>query len=182
MRSPLLLRISVGLLCFPGHLLCEGADDDRQASRVQLSSPRAVVPVSPASPGSASAPLPTRVVVANTATETELWAAGKLADLLMLPMDDNIGVAAGLSGASQIAVGHGAATALGVPPGALVNLGDDAYLVSTDRGVLVGSVAISSSAHSARGSIHGAFAFLRALGFEFYAENVTRIPSPLPTL
>jgi hypothetical protein len=35
---------------------------------------------------------------------------------------------------------------------------------------------------SARGSIHGAFAFLRALGFEFFAENVTRVPSPLPTL
>ena len=65
---------------------------------------------------------------------------------------------------------------------ALANLDDDSYLVSTARGVPAGSVAIASSAGSARGSVHGAFAFLRALGFEFFAENVTRVPSPLPAL
>ena len=88
-------------------------------------------------------PLPTRIVVARNATETELWAAGKLADLLMLPMMDSGGMAAGTG---QIAVGHGAATALGVPLGALANLDDDSYLVSTARGVPAGSVAIASSA------------------------------------
>ena len=90
-------------------------------------------------------PLPTRIVVARNATETELWAAGKLADLLMLPMMGSDGMAAG-TGRHQIAVGHGAATALGVPPGALANLDDDSYLVSTARGVPAGSVAIASSA------------------------------------
>jgi hypothetical protein len=129
-------------------------------------------------------PLPARIVVAHNATETELWAAGKLADLLMLPTtttsDD--GMTAAAAGTRQIAVGHGAAMALGVPPGALANLDDDSYLVSTARGVPAGSIAIASSPGSARGSIHGAFAFLRALGFEFFAENVTRVPTPLPTL
>jgi hypothetical protein len=48
--------------------------------------------------------------------------------------------------------------------------------------VPAGSVAIASSASSARGTIHGVFTFLRALGFEFYALNVTRVPSPLPGL
>ena len=90
-------------------------------------------------------PLPTRIVVARNATETELWAAGKLADLLMLPMMGSDGMAA-RTGHHQIAVGHGAATALGVPPGALANLDDDSYLVSTARGVPAGSVAIASSA------------------------------------
>ena len=126
-------------------------------------------------------PLPTRIVVARNATETELWAAGKLADLLMLPIMDSDGMAAG-TGHHQIAVGHGAATALGVPLGALANLDDDSYLISTARGVPVGSVAIASSVGSTRGSIHGVFAFLRVLGFEFFAENVTRVPSLLPTL
>ena len=124
----------------------------------------------------AMAPLPARIVVADDATETEVWAAGKLADLLMLPVDNE------MAGTAQIAVGHAAAAALGVPPAALKDLGDDSYLVSTARGVPAGSVAIASSAGSARGSVHGAFAFLRALGFEFFAENVTRVPSPLPAL
>ena len=157
MRFPVL--VSVGL-CFLG-LLCEAADEQ---GRYSLSPP--------------AAPLPSRIVVADTATETERWAASRLAELLMLPTHNDIGMA----GTSQIAVGHGAATALGVPTGALADLGDDAFLVSTAHGVPRGSVAITSSAHSARGSVHGAFTFLRALGFEFFAENATRVPSPLPAL
>jgi hypothetical protein len=159
LRVNTMMRLLLGVLLLGDHALCEGS----------------------------RSPLPARITVASDATETELWAAGRLGDLLMLPvmtMDHSSdgGAAAAAGGTGQIAVGHGAATALGVPIGALVNLDDDSYIVSTGRGVPAGSVAIASSAHSARGSIHGAFAFLRALGFEFFAENVTRVPSPLPAL
>ena len=126
----------------------------------------------------ATAPLPARIVVADDATESELWAADKLAELLVLPTDNAIGTA----GTAQIAVGYGAAAALGVPAGALLQLDDDSFLVATTRWVPRGSVAIASSSHSARGSIHGVYTFVRALGFEFFAENVTRVPSLLPSL
>jgi hypothetical protein len=123
--------------------------------------------------------LPARIVVAADATETEAWAAAKLADLLKLPVVPDGGLLA--PAAPQIAVGHGAATAIGVPAAVLDSLDDDSYLVSTSRGVPPGSVAIASSAHSTRGTAYGAFGFLRALGFEFFAENATQVPSPLPT-
>jgi hypothetical protein len=130
----------------------------------------------------AVAPLPSRIVVADDASEAEVWAAGKLADLLGLPVTvgSEMIIAAG---AAQISVGHGAATTLGVPAAALAALDDDSYFVSTAaaHGVPHGSVAIASSVHSARGTMYGTYAFLRALGFEFYAEGATRVPSPLPT-
>jgi len=78
--------------------------------------------------GAGAPPLPTRIVVAEHGTETELWAAGRLADLLMLPIVDSDD---GTAAAPQIAVGHAAATAMGVPPGALASLDDDSFLVST---------------------------------------------------
>ena len=96
----------------------------------------------------------------------------------MLHTDNAIGTA----GTAQIAVGYGAAAALGVPAGALLQLDDDSFLVATTHWVPRGSVAIASSSHSARGSIHGVYTFVRALGFEFFAENVTRVPSLLASL
>ena len=146
----LILLLSAGLCGFPGRVLSKD--------------------------GATLPPLPARIVVADGATDTERWAADTLARLLLLPTDNTIGT----TGTKQIAVGHGAATALGVPAGALADLDDDSFLVSTTRWVPPGSVAITSSAHSARGSIHGAYAFLRALGFEFFAENATRVPSRRP--
>lgn len=122
-------------------------------------------------------PLPARIVVADNASESEVWAAGTLADVLRLPTHRRA-----MDNEAQIAVGYGAATAMGVPPAVLASLDDDAYFVSTSaQGVPRGSVAIASSAHSARGTVYGVFAFLRALGFEFFAENATRIPNPFPT-
>ena len=69
-----ILLLSVGL-CFRGRgVLCEGAAGD-QGGRT-------------ASPPSSSAPaLPARIVVADGATETERWAADRLAELLVLPTD-----------------------------------------------------------------------------------------------
>ena len=116
--------------------------------------------------------------MADGATESERWAADRLAELLAIPTD----AATGLGGTSQIAVGHGAATALGVPAEALAKLDDDSFSVTTTRWVPPSSVAIASSSNSARGTIHGAYTYLRALGFEFFAENVTRVPSSLSTV
>ena len=122
--------------------------------------------------------LPAKIVVACNATKTELWAAGKLADMLALPV-----VVGALEGA-QIAVGHGAAVALGADPENLATLGDDAYVVSASRvrGVPPGSAMIASSAGSARGTMNGAFAFLRALGFDFFAQDETTTPATRPAL
>jgi hypothetical protein len=130
--------------------------------------------------GSSLPPLPARVVVAPGATETEAWAAAKVAELLALPLHSAVSDGGDDDASPRIAVGHGAAIALGVPPAALSDLGDDTSFVSTNasRGVPAGSVAIASSAGSLRGTLHGAFAFLRALGFEFFAPNATRTPQP----
>ena len=127
----------------------------------------------------AAAPLPARIVVAGDATDTERWSAAKLAELLLLPVE---GTTAAAAGTPQIAVGHGAAVAMGVHASDLGALGDDSFLVSSKRGgVPAGSVAIASSARSSRGTMNGAFEFLRALGFEFFAANVSRIPIPRPS-
>eukprot|EP01047_Picozoa_sp_COSAG01_P063239 COSAG01_NODE_8162_length_2895_cov_2.185265_1_plen_198_part_00 len=134
--------------------------------------------------------LPPQVVLCADATETEKWAANKLAELLALPLHtipscgDSLptgtrNVSTGAFAQPQVAVGYGAAVLLGVPAGVLDCLGDDSFLVSTEgaRGVPVGSAAVASSTGSARGSLHGVFALLRALGFEFFAPNATRVPS-----
>jgi hypothetical protein len=99
-----------------------------------------------------------RVVVAKDASAVEAWAAVKISELLLQQPDDD----------TQIAVGHGAAVAIGVDAEALAALGDDAYLLVSGpaRGVPLRSVAIASSAQSARGAMNGAFAFLRHIGFE----------------
>ena len=125
-------------------------------------------------------PLPSRIALAPGATETEAWAASRLAELLGLPV---VVATTAAATEAQVAVGHGAAVALGVDPEALAALGDDAYLVSAaaSRGVPRGCAAVASSAGSARGTMNGAFAFLRALGFEFLAQDETvRPPTPTP--
>jgi len=119
--------------------------------------------------------------VADGASTEEAWAASRLSDMLSLRLHS---AAQGHArGGSQIAVGHGAAVALGVGAKALAALPapiDDAYVVTTaaSRGVPAGSVAIAASKGSARGTMNGVSAFLRALGFEFFAQNVTRTPTP----
>eukprot|EP01043_Picozoa_sp_COSAG02_P000987 COSAG02_NODE_20_length_53673_cov_86.864841_22_plen_582_part_00 len=117
-----------------------------------------------------------QVSTAEDASETELWAADRLAELLALPRGEY------KAGASQIAIGYGAAVASGMNPAALDEMDDDSYLINTSNKVPRSSAAIiASSARSARGTIHGAFGFLRILGFEFFAENVTLVPEPMPT-
>jgi hypothetical protein len=111
------------------------------------------------------------VTVASNGSETELWAAAKLSQTMSLPL---IYLPSAVL-PSQIAVGHGAATALGTPPSTLSALGDDAFFISVSDG---SSLVIASSATSARGSMNGVYEFMRMLGFKFLAANVTTVPKP----
>jgi hypothetical protein len=135
-----------------------------------------------------------RVVVAEDASAVEVWAAEKLSDLLP---DSEVGLRLSHRRdddspdaprpdfqSQQIAVGHGAAVALGLDPEALTPLGDDAFLLVSgpSRGLPAGSVVIASSAQSARGTMNGAFAFLRQVGFEFLAQDETVWPTGAPVL
>jgi hypothetical protein len=63
-------------------------------------------------------------------------------------------------------------------------LGDDAYVVVAGpaSGIPAGSVAIASSASSARGTMNGAFAFLRVLGIEILAQSETISPAGAPQI
>ena len=121
--------------------------------------------------------LPTCVAVAGSGSTsaTELWAAKTLAKSMSLPLVYHLPSGPMMTTEpSQIAVGYSAAVALGVSPSALSSLSDDAFSIST-----VGdgsSLAIASSAHSARGSINGIYEFMRKVGFRFLAANVTSIP------
>ena len=127
-------------------------------------------------------PLPSQIVVAAGASEVELWAASMLSQQLGLPtttVNVTVNATSRMNLGEQIGVGHGAAVALGVPADVLGKLSDDAYLVATGpaRGIESDSVAIASSPGSARGTMNGAFAFLRKLGFEFLAQDETIVPA-----
>ena len=59
-----------------------------------------------------------RVAVASDAKPAEVWAADKLARMLSLPLV-RLSMASPAAAVAQIAVGYGAATALGASPSAL---------------------------------------------------------------
>jgi hypothetical protein len=125
------------------------------------------------------APVPGRIVVADDASVVERWSASKLSELLKLSA-----LSTTTRGAAQIAVGHGAAVALGMHAETLAGLGDDAYVVVAGpaSGIPAGSIAIASSASSARGTMNGAFAFLRVLGIEILAQSETIAPAGAPQI
>ena len=130
------------------------------------------------------APFPQQITVGPTASQTELWAAHHLSYMLVLPVIDanelsTLGSHERSVGVNQIAVGHEAAVAIGMDPEGLAALGDDDFVITCKRGVATGSVAVASSSGSARGVMNGAFAFLRALGFEFLAQDEIIRPGPI---
>jgi hypothetical protein len=146
-----------------------------------------------------SSALPTRVTVAANGSPTELWAADRLAEVLAIPLEHLDPSRAPAPGdAAQIAVGFGAATALGIAPSTLSVLGDDAFFIGTARGGSSienedtinrgesgggSSLVVASSTDSARGSMNGVFELMRMLGFRFLTENVTiapKLPASLP--
>ena len=68
---------------------------------------------------------PAKVVVAKDASVAELWSAKHLADLLALPIVHCEDEAQATDGAkAQLAVGHGAAVAMGLKPSELAALGE----------------------------------------------------------
>ena len=123
-----------------------------------------------------AAPFPSSVRVMSDGSETELWAAAKLASLLSLPLVRAPPLAAAAAaGGAEVWVGYGAATVFGAVPAARLSaLGDDSYFLSATDG---GSVAIASSAGSQRGSMNGIYAFLRVVGFRFLTHNATVVPA-----
>jgi hypothetical protein len=126
------------------------------------------------------APVPGRIVVADDASVVERWSASKLSELLKLSAPSDSTATEG----AQIAVGYGAAVALGMDAEALAGLSDDAYVVVAEpaSGIPAGSVAIASSAGSARGTMNGAYAFLRVLGIEVLAQSETIVPAGAPQI
>ena len=115
-----------------------------------------------------------RVAVASDAKPAEVWAADKLACTLSLPIVRlSTASPAAAAAVAQIAVGYGAAMALGASPSALSRLGDESFLITAAPG---GSAIVASSAGSARGTINGAFKFMEILGFRFFTANFTERP------
>jgi hypothetical protein len=73
-------------------------------------------------------------------------------------------------GAAAIAVGFGAATALGVQPAVLARLGNESFVVSARRsGIPAGVFVVSGGAESQRGDTFAAFELLRGMGCSFLA-------------
>jgi len=86
-------------------------------------------------------------------------------------------------GASHFAVGYFATLAAGVDVAALDGLGDDDFVVSSNRSAALraGSVALSGRLDAPRGAIYAVFDYLRLLGCEWYAIDEVKVPSTLPS-
>ena len=188
-------------------------DDDGRRSNTRQQIMQALAKTDDGEVLVAAVALPARVTVAANGSPTELWAADRLAEVLgktlvklppppagdaqTMPGIDAGMSAAGAVAASQIAVGFGAATALGISPSTLSVFGDDAFFIGTARGGSIengdttkrgesgggSSLVVASSVDSARGTMNGAFELMRMLDFSFLTENVTiapKLPVSLP--
>eukprot|EP01045_Picozoa_sp_COSAG04_P025163 COSAG04_NODE_3253_length_3005_cov_3.655540_5_plen_181_part_01 len=120
-------------------------------------------------------------VAAGPENSTEHFAARLLAERLgtVLHPTPRVVVSKGPQqrGQAQIAVGHGAALAVGVPASVLGSLGGDAYILTTKGLSPPGSIAVGAAAASDRGSMNGVYALLRQLGFHDFAVNVSTRPT-----
>jgi hypothetical protein len=149
----------------------------------------------PDSAAAALLPIPTTVTTAADASLPELHAAAELTKLLNSilnhansqshgsPVFTLATATASLASRLQIAVGHGAALALGVPASALATkkLGLEGFLAST-AGVPAGSVVLSGAKGAPRGALYAVNAFAEALGVHYLALDTTVLPSTLPAL
>ena len=84
------------------------------------------------------------------------------------------------AGASWWGVGAGAAITLGASATSIQGLGLEGFVVQAAG--THGSVAISGGEDSHRGTLYGVNHVLRSLGMEFYAHDVTQLPSSLPAV
>ena len=111
------------------------------------------------------------ITVAPDAPEPERAAAAELAALAgdMCGGALDITFPANASGRPQLAVGTGAALAVGIAPADLHAsvLGEDGFVASSNRSATLratGSFALSGAANSTTGSLYACYHFLRALG------------------
>jgi hypothetical protein len=137
----------------------------------------------------------TVVAVAADATEPERDAAAEAAAMVgtlcgAAPL--KLTTPAKAKGLPQLAVGVGAAAAVGVAPGDLSfsALGAEGFVATSNRSAELratpGSYALSGAANSSSGTLYGCYHLMRALGVRFLAWDHTMlpaaVPSPLPAL
>ena len=120
-----------------------------------------------------------QVYLAASSTADEAFAAQELSELLGNATGS--AVAVGSSKASSgltLAVGYGAATAVGLHSSALENLGNESFVVTSNAsGVSSGCIAISGGQKARRGALYGVYHLLDAWGFRFFAPNATVMPT-----
>ena len=123
--------------------------------------------------------LPTLVAVASDASDTELFAARELLDALtsVCPML-NLTLGRPTHGEAQIAVGSGAASALGVP--LRTHMGNETYIVDTTGRAVADSIVLSGGVGSSRGTLYAVYRLLELLGWRFFAHDETSTPSACP--
>ena len=136
----------------------------------------------PAAQGGRRRPKIMPVVVLN-ASAPELTAARRLQRYLA-QISGDVPLRSGSShGASHFAVGYFATLAAGVDVATLDGLGDDDFVLSSNRSAALraGSVALSGGLTAPRGAIYAVFDYLRLLGCEWYAIDEVKVPSTLPS-
>jgi hypothetical protein len=135
------------------------------------------------------------VAVAPDATEPERMAAGELATLAGQVCDGavlTIATPAAAKGRPQLAVGAGAAMALGIAPADLqfTALGKDGFVASSNRTetlrttssyALSGAANLTGPANATSGSLYACYHLLRALGVRFLAWDHTLLPATMPS-
>jgi hypothetical protein len=133
------------------------------------------------------------VHVSSGATAVEHLAASELRDYLgnMSTTPVNFRLGGSTPHGDVIAVGFGAATALGLAPSALAGLHNDSYVLSSSRaGIPAGSFVASGGQGSTRGSLYAVYDLLRAMGCRFLAPEYSMAeelphgdaPVALPTM
>ena len=139
--------------------------------------------LAPRSVSNAQGRLPTRVAVAASCSDVERFAAGLLVDRLNSASSSSafhLVTEGGISQQPVIAVGFGAASALGtsVVPSAIfqqLSQDDDAYFLALAPG---GSIALAAGRTSGRGAVNAVYGFLRdGLGIYILSHNVTDVPT-----
>ena len=115
--------------------------------------------------------------VADDASDVELLAANELRNYLGNMTDAQVGLSIGskLPAGDVLAVGYGAATALGLASSELEGLKNDSYVLSSSReGIPSGSFVASGGKESARGTLFAAYDLLRRLGCKVRRLNAFR--------
>jgi hypothetical protein len=138
----------------------------------------------------AATPIPTTITTAKDASASELHAAASLLSVLnqisggsVTPAFQRATASPALAGTPQIAVGYGAAIALGAPATSLEGLGLEGFVATTAAPfVPPGSVMLSGGKAAARGALYAANNFTDAIGVLYLAQDTTVLPAALPPL